>query len=470
MCRAADTSPHVLPNLPTYYLSIYLSTYLPTYLPTYRNHSTKWHRILCDKVLSMSVDRTGKTAVEALGEGQASPLAEPDDNISLLGEHTIRNVTISSGKASTEVHCAVDAQGMQVQLVCNSRTEVCLLHLLQEIDGLVGREHLFKRSLLLIRAWWNNEAAQFVNTPVKHYLPDFALIIMVCAVFNLRHSLIKTPLQALGCFLSEYSAYDGSTQAISLQGIVPFKSPSSSAPNILPPQEHHLLSAAMLDRHWVLFCPCDGSSSEHHQANLEQQGSPTSSSSSSISSEEDNAPPPPPAAVSAAAAAVNVSLVLPEDTFSRCELQQVEGGESVEAEEESQNEAILIAASLSLYRKTCSRNINKFDRLNFNVIDPFTCSNVLVERMTHNRVLRLSKAFKGGAHQLSSFLSELLAGDPSHPTYRLFDPNSLPEVTVISTLLHAKIQSPLLQSAHINSIIKIAFPGTIPHDVMRCDL
>jgi len=206
------------------------------------------------------------------------------------------------------------------------------------------------------------------------------------------------------------------------------------------PQEHHLLTTALLDKHWVLFTPCDGSSSEH-QANLVQQGSRTSSSS--ISSEEDQAP----------STTVDPVITLNEESFSR----DLVEGEGVETEE-SQIEAA-IAASLSLYRKTCSRNINKFDRLNFNVVDPFTCSNVIVERMTPNRVVRLSKVFKGGAQQISSLLSEVLAGDPSHPTYRLLDPHSLPEVTVLSTLLHAKIQTPQQQTTHINSIIKLAFPG-----------
>ncbi len=67
---------------------------------------------------------------------------------------------------------------------------------------------------------------------IKHYLSDFSLIVMICAVFNQHHQRIRAPLQALCLFLTEYAEYDGRSGAISVQGVVPFLSGISNQPRL----------------------------------------------------------------------------------------------------------------------------------------------------------------------------------------------------------------------------------------------
>jgi len=63
---------------------------------------------------------------------------------------------------------------------------------------------LFKRSLLLVRAWWAYEASSYVGTSVKNFLADSVICVMLMSVFNQHHTVIHQPLQALAVFLAEY--------------------------------------------------------------------------------------------------------------------------------------------------------------------------------------------------------------------------------------------------------------------------
>ena len=63
--------------------------------------------------------------------------------------------------------------------------------------------------------------------------------------------------------------------------------------------------------------------------------------------------------------------------------------------------------ALSTHRQQCSRNMVKFDRSQFNIVDPFTCSNMVLERPSQNRVMRLSSVFQSGATQMTDLLTQL---------------------------------------------------------------
>ena len=76
---------------------------------------------------------------------------------------------------------------------------------------------------------------------------------MVCALFNQYYRRINSPLQALCLFLAEYSAYDGSTHAITLQGIVPFKATDGHELSLSPIHRGHLYSPLILDKYCQLF-------------------------------------------------------------------------------------------------------------------------------------------------------------------------------------------------------------------------
>ena len=142
----------------------------------------------------------------------------------------------------------------EVEISLNARNDVCLLAFFEEVDNLVGQDSLFKRSILLIRAWWEYETAEYFDSPAtRQLLNESAICVMVCAIFNQHHTRIQSPLQALCLFLAEYSAYDGTTEVITLQGIVPFRSLDSHQLTLSEPSKKHLVSSTLLDKYWKVF-------------------------------------------------------------------------------------------------------------------------------------------------------------------------------------------------------------------------
>jgi hypothetical protein len=363
-----------------------------------RNHSTKWHRIICDRLNMISKKRSDEQGAQ---EGYTYRSDRPEDE-DPASDHVIRNVLISNTKLCIQVQCSVD--NTEVELTCNSRAEVCMLAMLEEVNTLAGKNDLFKQSLMLIRAWWCCESAAYVGTTVKNYISDLALCVMICAIFNQHHTQIHTPLQALCAFLAEYSAYDGSTCAISIMGIVPFKSASSNQPVLpaplnpvlaSPPSAGEaasklLLTREVLEKYWLLYCPPD-------PANPEQQHSkimPTLSTSSEDVFGIDLPGIP----------TVNFSLDVGSSTNSLNDSSK----DTLSLHEDTTGLSLEDAA-LSAHRQQCSRNLIKFDRSQFNIVDPFSCNNMVLERPSQNRILRLTKVFQSGATQMSALLTQAQA-------------------------------------------------------------
>jgi hypothetical protein len=166
----------------------------------------------------------------------------------------LSGANVTNDQMNYQVNCSLDAQ-LRVEIVVNARTDLCMLAFVEEFSGLVGQDNLFKRSLLLIRAWWVYETASYMGCPIKHYLSDFSLCIMVCDL----QPVPRADLQALCLFLTEYSGYDGSTHAITLQGIVSFVVDGTVFESCA--SESHLVSAQILDRFHGIFNVSSQSSS-----------------------------------------------------------------------------------------------------------------------------------------------------------------------------------------------------------------
>ena len=379
-----------------------------------RNHATRWHRVICDRLNLIAKKRAEDTT--AAHEGytyRSDPSEEFEDS---TGDHVIRNVLISNSKISIHVQCSVD--NTEVELSCNSRSEVCMLALLEEISTLVGKNDLFKHSLMLIRAWWCCESAAYVGTTVKNYLSDLALCVMVVAIFNMHHTELHTPLQALCAFLSEYSTYDGSTSAISIMGIVPFKSTSSNQPVlpapinplILEPETSTeepspskcLLSRDILERYWLLYCPPDPSNPEQQHMKM----MPSLSSSSEDVMGYDARGIVNVHAVAATATATSTTTTTEQQSMGLDGTTTSTTGDAPTTDAPPPTQT-LEEMALSTHRQQCSRNMVKFDRSQFNIVDPFTCSNMVLERPSQNRVMRLSSVFQSGATQMTDLLTQL---------------------------------------------------------------
>lgn len=147
-----------------------------------------------------------------------------------------------------KVICTLDT--VQAEITANHRLELPLLAFIDEIDCKINKNHLFKRTIVLLRAWWQQEASAYAGVPVKHFLSDYSLIVMLIAVFNVCHMHIYTPLQGFFLFLQEYAAYAGGHAVITIQGIVPLV---HHQPQLLPIEAHHLITLEIQEKYWFLF-------------------------------------------------------------------------------------------------------------------------------------------------------------------------------------------------------------------------
>ncbi|KAK9723683.1 hypothetical protein RND81_05G017700 [Saponaria officinalis] len=118
------------------------------------------------------------------------------------------------------VKCLV--QNIVVDISFNQIGGLCALGLLEEIDRLIGKDHLFKRSIILIKAWCYYESR--ILGAHHGLISTYALETLVLYIFHLFHSFLDGPLAVLHKFLDYFSKFDWENLCVSLSGPVPVAS------------------------------------------------------------------------------------------------------------------------------------------------------------------------------------------------------------------------------------------------------
>lgn len=114
--------------------------------------------------------------------------------------------------------------GVSIDLSANQIGAIYLQYFFELLDDFVGQNHLFKRSILLIKAWCTYESYKYsrgagsVVGSKEGRLSTSSLNVMTSWIFNLHGKKIKHPLQALYYFLSFYSTFDWNTYTITIHG------------------------------------------------------------------------------------------------------------------------------------------------------------------------------------------------------------------------------------------------------------
>ncbi|XP_043724677.1 uncharacterized protein LOC122671496 isoform X1 [Telopea speciosissima] len=114
------------------------------------------------------------------------------------------------------VKCLV--QNIVVDISFNQVGGLCTLCFLEKIDSLIGKDHLFKRSIILIKAWCYYESR--ILGAHHGLISTYALETLVLYVFHLFHSSLNGPLAVLFRFLDYFSKFDWDNYCISLNGPV----------------------------------------------------------------------------------------------------------------------------------------------------------------------------------------------------------------------------------------------------------
>ncbi|XP_021737950.1 uncharacterized protein LOC110704474 [Chenopodium quinoa] len=128
------------------------------------------------------------------------------------------------------VKCTVG--GICVDISFNQTAGLCALYFLEQVDRFIGKDHFFKRSVILIKAWCYYESR--ILGGFHGLISTYALETMVLHVINLFHSSLTCPLAVLYKFLEYYSTFDWTRYCIDINGLVLI----SSLPDIVVQAPH----------------------------------------------------------------------------------------------------------------------------------------------------------------------------------------------------------------------------------------
>ncbi|GBG92247.1 hypothetical protein CBR_g55016 [Chara braunii] len=116
------------------------------------------------------------------------------------------------------VKCLVGS--IVVDISYNQLGGLCTLCFLEEIDRM-RTDHLFKRSIILVKAWCFYEAR--ILGAHHGLISTYALETLVLYIFQLYHSTLHGPLQVLLKFLQFFSSFDWDGYILSIHGPIPLE-------------------------------------------------------------------------------------------------------------------------------------------------------------------------------------------------------------------------------------------------------
>ncbi|XP_022732942.1 uncharacterized protein LOC111287037 isoform X2 [Durio zibethinus] len=142
------------------------------------------------------------------------------------------------------IKCLVE--NIVVDISFNQLGGLCTLCFLEEVDRLINQNHLFKRSIILIKAWCYYESR--ILGAHHGLISTYALETLVLYIFHVFNKSFSGPLEVLYRFLEFFSKFDWENFCVSLWGPVPI----SSLPDVTayPPRRDGgelLLSKYFLD-------------------------------------------------------------------------------------------------------------------------------------------------------------------------------------------------------------------------------
>ncbi|KAG5186795.1 hypothetical protein JKP88DRAFT_179331, partial [Tribonema minus] len=146
------------------------------------------------------------------------------------GYSSVRNVNFVNARTRI-VTCIVGS--LSVDITVNQIGSLAAALLLEEADRRV-RDHLIKRSVLLLKAWGLHEAPRYagITQPVfgakATGLTSYALSIMVLRLFALNACELRTPTEVLLAFFREYSDFDWDNLCVTLSGSKPLSASGGS--------------------------------------------------------------------------------------------------------------------------------------------------------------------------------------------------------------------------------------------------
>lgn len=160
------------------------------------------------------------------------------------------------------IKCLVE--NIVVDISFNQLGGLCTLCFLEEVDHLINQNHLFKRSIILIKAWCYYESR--ILGAHHGLISTYALETLVLYIFHVFNNSFTGPLEVLYRFLEFFSNFDWDNFCVSLWGPVPI----NSLPDVTaePPRKDSgelLLNKLFLDACSSVYAVFPGGQENHGQ-------------------------------------------------------------------------------------------------------------------------------------------------------------------------------------------------------------
>ncbi|KAG5019344.1 hypothetical protein AAZX31_06G137500 [Glycine max] len=112
------------------------------------------------------------------------------------------------------VKCTV--KNIPIDITFNQMTGLCTLCFLEQVDQLAGKNHIFKRSIILIKAWCCYDSRLLGS---QHgLLSTYATEVLVLYIINRFHASVRDPLEVLYIFFDYYGTFDWEHNYMSIWG------------------------------------------------------------------------------------------------------------------------------------------------------------------------------------------------------------------------------------------------------------
>ncbi|KAF8085702.1 hypothetical protein N665_0650s0015 [Sinapis alba] len=109
-------------------------------------------------------------------------------------------------------------RNIDVDISFNQMAGLSTLCFLEQVDHIFGRDHLFKRSIILIKAWCYYESRTLgANAGL---ISTYALAVLVLHIINISYSSLSGPLAVLFKFLDYYASFDWDNNCVTVYGPV----------------------------------------------------------------------------------------------------------------------------------------------------------------------------------------------------------------------------------------------------------
>ncbi|XP_050112115.1 uncharacterized protein LOC126590671 isoform X2 [Malus sylvestris] len=185
---------------------------------------------------SANIDEVFATDVYAIMKGEENNEASP---------FHVKDVHYIDAEVKL-VKCII--QNIVVDISSNQLGGFSTLHFLEQVDNYIGKNHLFKRSIILAKAWCYYESR--ILGAHHGLISTYALETLILYVFHFFHSSLDGPLAVLYRFLDYFSKFDWENYCISLNGPVC----KSSLPDIVVEAPENGRDDLLLSEEFIRNC------------------------------------------------------------------------------------------------------------------------------------------------------------------------------------------------------------------------